>query len=62
MGGDDENGPIGTSFFLVFFVNECFIVYIHSKLQDTRCGWAEITKTGPNAAPRVVWAIGTLFF
>jgi hypothetical protein len=73
MAGDDENSPegrktrrLGHRFFSIFFsyflyTNWWFSFFLGSiYVPKARggLGWAGMTKTGPNDASRVVWAIG----
>ena len=78
VGSDYKNGPkrcqmhcLGTRcvhfFFFMFFyiLTTRFILYIgsiHVLEACERAGWAANTKTGPNDARCVVWALGVFIF
>ena len=60
-GGDEVNGPLVRVFF--FFCIFSILTNV-SRLYSTRyvIERAGMTKTGPNDAKRVVWALGEVFF
>src|ERR1700678_2750680 len=75
--GDYENGPkrrqtrrlnwaLGMFFFRVLYIlTNNFLFYlgcIYFLQAQEGFGWTAITKTGPNDARHVVWALDTFFF
>ena len=64
MGCEDENGPKERAFFfpLCFYILTIDLYYIlSSNLRFEGFRWAT-TKTGPNDARYVIWALGKFYY